>query len=270
IILYRESVDQRGRVFEGKSPNRHNKIYFYVEKLEDEIVDLIRRGELFDEMDRKQVAKILREHGWDADEARSVWMIDSGGNILVDMTKGAQYLHESKMMIIGGFQRVVQEGPLAGERMRGLKAVLVNVDLHEDPVHRGYAQIAPATWRSLYASILTANPTLLEPILKIEVKVPPDFIGAVTSVISSRRGRIIDVAQSEYISVVSGEIPAAEASDLAELMRGATMGKAFWGTEFHAWKPVPESIKEDVIMAIRKRKGMPLQLPKISDFVEET
>lgn len=269
IILYRESVNQRGKVFEGKSPNRHNKIYFYVEKLDDAIVDLIRRGELFDEMDRKQVAKILRDHGWDADEARNVWMIDSGGNILVDMTKGAQYLHESRMMIIGGFQRVIQEGPLAGERMRGLKAVLVNVDLHEDPVHRGYAQIAPATWRAIYASILTANPVLLEPILKIEVKVPPDFIGAVTSILGSKRGRIVDVAQSEYISVVSGEIPAAEASDLAELMRGATMGKAFWGTEFHAWKPVPESIKEKVIMEIRKRKGMPLQLPKISDFVEE-
>jgi len=269
IILYRESINSRGRVFEGKSPNRHNRIYFYVERLDDGVIDLIRRGEIFDEMDRRQVAKILREHGWDADEARNVWTIDAGGNILVDMTKGAQYLHETKTMIIGGFQRVVQEGPLAGERMRGVKAVLVNVDLHEDPVHRGYAQIAPATWRSIYASILTADPTLLEPILKLEVKVPPDFIGAVTSIVSSKRGRILDVAQSEYISVITGEIPAAEASDLAEQMRGATMGKAFWGTEFSAWRPVPESLREKVIMEIRKRKGMPLQLPAVSDFVEE-
>ncbi|MEM2803001.1 MAG: elongation factor EF-2, partial [Nitrososphaerota archaeon] len=172
IILYRETIERKGKVFEGKSPNRHNKIYMYVEKLDDEIIELIRRGEIFDEMDRKQIAKILREHGWDADEARNVWTIDPNGNILVDMTKGAQFLHESKMMIIGGFQRVVQEGPLAGERMRGIKAVLVNVDLHEDPVHRGYAQIAPATWRSLYASILSADPVLLEPVLKLEVKVP--------------------------------------------------------------------------------------------------
>jgi elongation factor 2 len=220
-------------------------------------------------MDRKQVAKILRDHGWDADEARNVWTIDPSGNILVDMTKGAQYLHETKMMIIGGYQRVMQEGPLAGERMRGVKAVLVNVELHEDPVHRGYAQIAPATWRSIYASILTADPALLEPILKVEVKVPSDFIGAVTSIISSKRGRIIDVSQSEFVSVVTGEIPAAESYDLAELMRGATMGKAFWGTEFYAWKPVPASLAEKVIMEIRKRKGMPLQLPKLSDFVEE-
>ncbi|MEM2931880.1 MAG: elongation factor EF-2 [Nitrososphaerota archaeon] len=269
IILYRETIERKGKVFEGKSPNRHNKIYMYVEKLDEEIIELIRRGEIFDEMDRKQIAKILREHGWDADEARNVWTIDPNGNILVDMTKGAQFLHESKMMIIGGFQRVVQEGPLAGERMRGIKAVLVNVDLHEDPVHRGYAQIAPATWRSLYASILSADPVLLEPVLKLEVKVPPDLMGAVTSIVSSKRGRILDVKQSEYITVVSGEIPAAETGDLSEVLRSSTMGKAFWGTEFHAWRPVPASLHEKIIMEIRKRKGMPLELPKISDYVEE-
>jgi len=269
IILYRETVSKKGKVFEGKSPNRHNKIYMYVEKLDEEIVELIRRGEIFDEMDRKQIAKILRDHGWDADEARGVWTIDPNGNILVDMTKGAQFLHESKMMIVGGFQRVVQEGPLAAERMRGIKAVLVNVDLHEDPVHRGYAQIAPATWRSLYASILSADPVLLEPVLKLEVKVPPDLMGAVTSIVSSKRGRIMDVKQSEYITVVYGEIPASETGDLSEVLRSSTMGKAFWGTEFYAWKPVPASLHEKVIMEIRKRKGMPLELPKISDYVEE-
>lgn len=270
IILYRETVTKKGRVFEGKSPNRHNKIYMQVEPLEEEIIELIRKGELFDEMDRKQIAKILREHGWDADMARSVWHIDPKGNILVDMTKGAQYLQETKTMIIGGFQRVMQEGPLAAEAMRGVKAILVNVVLHEDPVHRGYAQIAPATWRSLYASVLSADPILLEPVLKIEAKVPPDLMGAVTGVITSKRGRIINVTQQEYVTVISGEIPAAETFDLSEAMRSATMGKAFWATEFYAWKPVPASIRDKVIKEIRKRKGLPPEPPKISDFVEES
>lgn len=270
IILYRETVTKEGKVFEGKSPNRHNKIYMQVEPLEEEIIELIRKGELFDEMDRKQMAKILREHGWDADMARGVWHIDPKGNILVDMTKGAQYLQETKAMIIGGFQRVTQEGPLAAEAMRGVKAILVNVVLHEDPVHRGYAQIAPATWRSLYASVLSADPILLEPVLKIEAKISSDLMGAVTGVITSKRGRIINVTQQEYVTVVSGEIPAAETFDLSEAMRSATMGKAFWATEFHAWKPVPTSIRDKVIQEIRKRKGLPPEVPKISDFVEES
>ncbi|MCS7142202.1 MAG: elongation factor EF-2 [Aigarchaeota archaeon] len=269
IILYREAISSKGRTFEGKSPNRHNRIHFYVEKLDETVIELIRKGEIFDEMDRKQLSKTLRDLGFDADEARNVWTIDPNGNVLIDMTKGAQYLHETKSMIISGFQRVVQEGPLAGERMRGVKAVLVNVDLHEDPVHRGFAQIAPATWRSLYASILSASPTILEPVLKIEVKVPADLIGAVTSILSSKRGRIHDVRQGEFITIVTGEMPASETGDLSEVMRNATMGKAFWGTEFYAWRPVPASLFEKVVMDIRKRKGMPLEWPKIGDYVEE-
>jgi len=269
IILYREAIQQPGGLYEGKSPNRHNRIYVKAEPNDEAIVELIRKGELFEEMDKRQMAKILREHGWDADEARSVWSIDPRGNILVDATKGAQYLHETKMMIIGGYQRVMQEGPLANEAMRGVKATLVQVELHEDPVHRGYAQIAPATWRSLYASILSANPTLLEPVLKIEAKIPPDLMGAVTGVVSSRRGRVLDVKQAEYVTVVTGEIPAAETFDLSELMRSATMGKAFWATEFSQWRPVPLSIREKVIQEIRKRKGLPPETPTISQYVEE-
>ena len=268
IILYRETVTKRGKVFEGKSPNRHNRIYIQVEPLEEEIIQLIRRGELFNEMDRKQIARILRDHGWDADMARNVWMIDPKGNIFVDMTKGAQYLQESKALIIAGFQDVMERGPLAEEAMRGVKAILVNVELHEDPVHRGYAQIVPATRRTLYASILSADPILLEPVLKIEAKVPPDLMGAVTSVITSKRGKILNITQQEYITVVSGEIPAAETFDLSEAMRSATMGKAFWATEFSAWKPVPASLRDKVIQEIRKRKGLPPRIPQISDFVE--
>jgi len=268
IILYRETISKRGKVFEGKSPNRHNRIYIQVEPLEEEIIQLIRRGELFNEMDRKQIARILRDHGWDADMARNVWMIDPKGNIFVDMTKGAQYLQESKALIIAGFQDVMEKGPLAEEAMRGVKAILVNVELHEDPVHRGYAQIVPATRRTLYASILSADPILLEPILKIEAKVPPELMGAVTSVITSKRGKILNITQQEYVTVVSGEIPAAETFDLSEAMRSATMGKAFWATEFSAWKPVPASLRDKVIQEIRKRKGLPPRIPQISDFVE--
>ncbi|RLI41094.1 elongation factor EF-2, partial [Candidatus Bathyarchaeota archaeon] len=120
----------------------------------------------------------------------------------------------------------------------------------------------------LYASILSADPILLEPILKIEAKVPPELMGAVTSVITSKRGKILNITQQEYVTVVSGEIPAAETFDLSEAMRSATMGKAFWATEFSAWKPVPASLRDKVIQEIRKRKGLPPRIPQISDFVE--
>ncbi|MBM1154526.1 elongation factor EF-2, partial [archaeon] len=76
IVVYRETVKTSSPVFEGKSPNKHNKLYISVEPLEEEIVEMIRRGELHDQMDRHAVARLLRQRGWDSDEARGVWAIN--------------------------------------------------------------------------------------------------------------------------------------------------------------------------------------------------
>jgi elongation factor 2 len=269
IVLYRETILKPGNVYEGKSPNRHNRIYIKAEPLAPEVVEAIRSGELYDELPRREIAKILREkYGWDAEEARNVWRIDSHGNILVDATKGAQYLQESKEMIISGFESVMEEGVLASERMRGIKAILVDVQLHEDPVHRGYAQIVPASRRTLLASILSAEPVLLEPIMKITAKGPSDEVGPITRVISQKRGKILNIEQKEYLTFIIGEIPASETFDLSEVMRSATSGRVFWGVEFSRWAPVPESLKNQVIAEIRKRKGLPPQIPTIDMFVE--
>ncbi len=84
----------------------------------------------------------------------------------------------------------------------------------------------------MLGAMLTANPTLLEPILAIEVKGPGDLIGAITGVISSKRGKLINVEQREVVTIIQGEIPAAETFDLSQVMRGATAGKATWNTSF--------------------------------------
>jgi len=75
--------------------------------------------------------------------------------------------------------------------------------------------------------------------------------------------------QKENLTYVTGEIPTAETFDLSEVMRGATSGRAFWGLEFKMWAPVPKSIRDEVIAGIRKRKGLPPEVPTISTFVED-
>ena len=75
----------------SKSPNKHNKIFMRVETLPDDVLDMIRTGKLKEDMDKKEMARILRERGWEADEARSVAAIDVSGNMLIDETKGVQY-----------------------------------------------------------------------------------------------------------------------------------------------------------------------------------
>ena len=65
----------------SKSPNRHNKIFMRVELLGEDIIEMIKTGHIKEDMDKKEMARILREKGWNADEAKNVAAIDVGGNI---------------------------------------------------------------------------------------------------------------------------------------------------------------------------------------------
>ncbi|UCD72727.1 MAG: elongation factor EF-2, partial [Candidatus Bathyarchaeota archaeon] len=268
IVIYRESIRGSGGPFEGKSPNKHNRVFFSVEPLDEETVNLMRKGEIHEYTDRKKVAETLREHGWPTNEARGVWEIEPHFNILLDITRGAQYLNEVRDSIRSGFTWCIEEGPLARETMRGVKVKLVDVDLHEDPIHRGAAQIIPATRRTFFAGFLSANPGLLEPLQKITVKCPVEQVGQITRIVSSKRGKILSVDQKEYVTIVTGELPASETFDLSEVIRSATGGRAFWGLEFSRWDQVPASLQGQIITEIRKRKGLSPNPPRAQEFME--
>lgn len=268
LINYRETIRGRAGPIMSKSPNRHNKIFMRVEALPDNIVELIRTGQINENTDKKQLAKTLRDLGWDSDEAKSVVTIDNKGNILLDATKGVQYLQESMDSIRSGFEDVMEEGPLSREYCRGVKVILHHYVPHEDPAHRTYAQLMPASRRGILGAMLSAQPTLLEPMLGIEVKCPAEQIGAIASVISSKRGKMLNVEQKEIVTIVEGEVPASETFDLSEIMRGATAGKALWNTHFKAWSQVPASILPTLITDIRKRKGLSPEPPQASEFID--
>jgi elongation factor 2 len=268
IINYRETIRVPAGPVMSRSPNRHNKIFIEVEPLAPDIVELIRNGTITENTEKKTVQKTLREHEWDADEARSVVAIDERGNLMIETTKGVQFLQESMASIRSGFEDIMKNGPLAYEFCRGIKANLTNYVPHEDPAHRTYAQLMPASRRAILGGTLSANPTLLEPVLGIEVKGPSDLIGAVTGVISSKRGKLVNIDQREVLTVIEGEVPAAETFDLSEVMRGATAGKAVWNTHFKSWQPVPANMLLPLVLEIRKRKGLPGAPPKPEEFID--
>jgi len=108
---------------------------------------------------------------------------------------------------------------------------------------------------------------VLEPLLKINVKVPVEQVGVITSVIAQKRGRVLSIDQRDYMTYIVGEIPASETFDLSETIRGATGGRAFWGTEFSRWERVPKRLLNDLIRQIRERKGMSPQPPRPQDLL---
>ncbi len=267
IVIYREGIRGAAGPFESRSPNRHNRLRISVEPLTPELVSMLIRGEIYDGMDRRKMADTLRNEGWTTEEARGIWTIDERANIFTDITKGVQRLDQIKGSITIGFVDAMESGPIAGEPVRGVKIKLEDAAVHEDPVHIGPGQIIPATRSGIFAAILSANPVLLEPLLKINVKLPIEQVGAITNVIAQKRGRVLSIEQKDYLTYIVGEIPTSETFDLSEAIRGTTGGRAFWGTEFSRWESIPTSILAQAIRDIRKRKGMSAEPPKPQDLL---
>lgn len=267
LIIYRESIRTEAGPYEVRSPNRHNRLIMSIQPLSTELVEMIRLGKIHDGMDSKEMSKLLREQGWKTNESRGVWVVDERSNIFTEVTKGVQRLDQVKGSLTIGFTSSMENGPLAGEPVRGVKIRLEDASVHEDPVHFGAGQLIPATRAGIFAAILSANPALMEPLLKINVKLPVEQVGIITSIIAQKRGRVTSIDQKEYLTFVSGEIPASEAFDLSGDIRGATGGRAFWGTEFSRWDLVPTNLQGPIVEAIRKRKGMSPQPPRPQDLL---
>jgi elongation factor 2 len=267
IIIYRESIKSKAGPFESRSPNRHNKLFIEAEALSPELIEMVRKGDIHERIERRKLASILRNNGWQTNEARGVWSIDGRGNIFTDVSKGIQRLDQIKGSIIIGFIDAMEQGPLAGEPVRGVKIKLTDAGVHEDPVHFGPGQLIPASRNGIFAAILSAKPALLEPLLKINVKLPVDQVGAITSIIAQKRGRVLNIEQREYLTYVIGELPASETFDLSEVIRSTTSGRAFWGTEFSRWSYVPVKIQPELVRDLRKRKGLSPEPPRPENLI---
>jgi elongation factor 2 len=267
-VVYREAIREAVGPFMGKSPNKHNRVFFTFKPLDPKIIQLIRSGEISEIVSSSKIEEILKEKvGWTTREARRVFAINENANLMIDTTAGIQGLREVKQHISGGFQWALGDGPLAGEAIRGLLVDMVDIKLHEDPVHRGPAQMMPAVRQALFAGILSSNPTLLEPISLIQVRVPASEMGNVTGLLSKKRGSIRSVEQEGPIVNVKGMIPVAESLGLSQEMRAATSGTAFWQMTFDHYAPVPDSMLPDIVKKVRERKGLNPTPPRPSDYI---
>ncbi|TFG04297.1 MAG: GTP-binding protein [Promethearchaeota archaeon] len=266
IIVYREKITEKSKEFHTKSSNAHNRILLYLEPLDEKTEELLDEGKVTDLQNEKERAAILREEaGWDTKEARRIVDVFKG-NVLVNGTSGLQRFDRVKNDLVSAFRDWVSECVIAKEPAIGIKAVFTDMTIHEDPRHTQYAQTAGMMFSALALSMLDGKPHLYEPVQRIDVKTPQGTEGGVNAIINKHRGRINNVIpEGEYVRV-QGQIPAAEIIGIADEIRSTTQGRAFFGYEFKGFEKVPPSLEEDVILDIRKRKGMPEEMPSAKSF----
>jgi elongation factor 2 len=269
LVVYRESVMSQGTVALARSPNKQNKLWIQVEPLEESVIQLIEKGSLAEDMGTKQIGEILKAAGWPAEEAKKVWVLEEHKNLLVNLTSGVQYLQETRDMVMQGFRWACKNGPLCEEPIRGVKVKLMDASLHEDPVHRDPAQIMPATRRGIFGSFLSSGPVILEPVYKVGVSMPIRWVGEVSGLITKKRGRILSSEQKGPLTMITGFVPVAETFGLSADLRSATSGHAFWQSTFDHWEKIPENVAAEIIKTMRERRGMPLEAPATSRYIDE-
>jgi len=284
VVSYRETVSEESSITcLSKSPNKHNRLFLKCEPLADELTAEIDAGTLGPKDDPKIRGRALVDkYDWDATDAKKIWCFGpetTGPNILLDQTKGVQYLNEIKDSCVAAFQWASKEGVLCDENMRGIRFRVLDVALHTDAIHRGGGQIIPTARRVYYACQLTAAPRIMEPVYLVEIQCPENAIGGIYGVLNRRRGAVVGDETRGNLKNIKAHLPVMESFGFTADLRQHTSGQAFPQCVFDHWKilpgdpliqPAPKGNKAaEVVASTRKRKGAAPEIPPLDRFFDK-
>jgi len=282
VVSYRETVTEESSMMcLSKSPNKHNRLFMRAVPMPDGLAEDIDNGEVSNKQDFKIRGRYLADkYEYDITEARKIWCFGPdtmGPNLMIDCTKGVQYLNEIKDSVVAGFQWATKEGVLCDENMRGVRFNIYDVALHTDAIHRGGGQIIPTARRVLYASALTAGPGLMEPVYLVEIQCPENAVGGIYGVLNRRRGHVFEEAQTPGtpMFVVKAYLPVNESFGFTADLRSNTGGQAFPQCVFDHWQvmpgdPLQEGTKPyQICQDTKKRKGLKEALPDLGNYLDK-
>jgi elongation factor 2 len=282
VVSFRETVlEESSQTCLSKSPNKHNRLFCVAVPLIEGLSEAIDSGKITPRDDPKARArKLADDYKWDLGEGRKIWAFGPNGNgpnLLVDTTKGVQYLNEIKDSVVAALQWVTKEGVLTQENMRGIRFNILDVTLHTDAIHRGGGQIIPTARRVFYACQLTAKPRLMEPVFLVEIQCPQAVVGGIYGVMNRRRGQIVEEMPRPGTPMVNikAHLPVMESFGFTADLRSNTGGQAFPQCVFDHWRVVQgdplekEGKAVEMCLATRKRKGLPIEIPPLDRFLDK-
>lgn len=283
VVSYSETVTRPSAMqCVSKSANKHNRLYMSADAIDEKLSQDIDDGNIKMTDDPKIRARHLADnYGWDVTMARKIWSFgcppDGKANILVDATKAAQYLSEIKDSMCTAFVQATAGGVFCDEAMRGILFKLEDLVLHADAIHRGAGQIMPTCKRCLFACQIQSGPKMMEPMYLVDITVPNQAISGVYNTLSTRRG---EVAKTEErigtpLVQVQAYLPVMESFGFTELLRKNTAGQAFPQMIFSHWNTVngdpmvENSPANKIVLEVRKRKGLKVELPDFNDYYDK-
>ena len=167
------------------------------------------------------------------------------GFVFLDEVKGGVIPKEYIPAIQKGVREALDKGIVANYRMTDVEVTVYDGSFHE--VDSSEAAFKIAGSMAFQEAARRAKPVILEPIMKIQVIVPPDFLGEVTGNVNSKRGRIESLTDRPGLKVVDAKIPLSELFGYATELRSMSQGRGSFTMEFDHYEPTPQNIAQLII-----------------------
>jgi len=175
---------------------------------------------------------------------------EGGGNEFVDEIKGGVIPREFIPAVEKGVKEAMEQGVVAGYPMVDVKAALYDGSYHE--VDSSEAAFKMAGIFALKDACRKADPVLLEPIMKVEVLTPEEYMGNIVGDLNSKRGQIDQMYDRANVKVIDAKVPLAEMFGYATSLRSLSQGRASYTMEFLQYAEVPKNIAEELIGGKKK------------------
>lgn len=198
--------------------------------------------------------KFIRQSGGKGQYGHVVIQVEPGeptsGFEFVSKIVGGSIPKEYVPAVEQGIKECCESGILAGYPLIDVKVMLVDGSYHEVDSSEMAFKIAGSM--AIRNAAMKASPVLLEPMMKVEVEVPEEFLGDVMGDLNSRRGNIEGMNSEEGLAKVSAKVPLAEMFGYATDIRSKTQGRGIFSMEFSNYDEVPRNVAEAIIA---KSKG---------------
>ena len=152
-----------------------------------------------------------------------------------------------------GFRESITEGSLIGQPVVRVRVTINDGATH--PVDSSEMAFKTASIMAFREAYMAAKPTILEPIMKLEVSVPEEFQGTVIGQINQRRGVIMGTDSDAGYVTVDSEVPLSEMFGYSTDLRSVTQGKGEFSMEFKKYQPVPRSIQDEMVKEYQKKRA---------------
>ncbi|WP_456402336.1 elongation factor G [Hydrogenimonas sp.] len=172
------------------------------------------------------------------------------GYEFVDAIKGGVVPREFIPAVDKGVQEAMQNGVLAGYPVEDVKVTLYDGSYHD--VDSSEMAFKLAGSMGFKEGAKKANPIILEPIMKVEVEIPEDYMGDVIGDLNRRRGQINSMEDRHGNKIVNAFVPLAEMFGYSTDLRSATQGRGTYAMEFDHYEEVPKNVADEII---KKRNG---------------